>query len=85
MREIEKTFQAKQFVNENHAKIWHIIGTTDIDDNGVSHDVADIDPMIFLDEGILMPQTQPTFKKHPHSGLTATLIYWKVRFMPGKI
>ena len=52
-------------------KLFRVIGTTDIDDHGTKHAIADIDPFIFLDDAIIEGKLSSSFQKHPHTGLTA--------------
>ena len=37
-----------------------MIGTTDIDGNGTSHEVADVDPIVLFDFATINPITTPT-------------------------
>lgn len=47
------------------------IGTTDIDGNGTRHEVADVDPILLLDFVNIDTRAEPSFRPHPHFGLTA--------------
>ena len=48
-----------------------LIGTTDIDGNGTSHDVADVDPIVLFDFVKINTSAESPFRPHPHVGLTA--------------
>jgi redox-sensitive bicupin YhaK (pirin superfamily) len=48
-----------------------LIGTTDIDGNGTSHEVADVDPIVLLDFVDINTGAESPFRPHPHVGLTA--------------
>ena len=48
-----------------------LIGTTDIDGNGTSHEVADVDPIVLFDFVNINTSTELPFRPHPHVGLTA--------------
>ena len=48
-----------------------LIGTTDIDGNGTSHDVADVDPIVLFDFVKIKTSAESPFRPHPHVGLTA--------------
>lgn len=48
-----------------------LIGTTDIDGNGTSHEVADVDPIVLFDFVNVDTSAESPFRPHPHVGLTA--------------
>ena len=48
-----------------------LIGTTDIDGNGTSHEVADVDPIVLFDFVNINTNAELPFRPHPHVGLTA--------------
>ena len=48
-----------------------LIGTTDIDGNGTSHEVADVDPIVLCDFVKINTSDESPFRPHPHVGLTA--------------
>lgn len=48
-----------------------LIGTTDIDGNGTSHEVADVDPIVLFDFVRINTSAESPFRPHPHVGLTA--------------
>ena len=48
-----------------------LIGTTDIDGNGTSHDVAEVDPIVLFDFVKINTSAESPFRPHPHVGLTA--------------
>jgi redox-sensitive bicupin YhaK (pirin superfamily) len=48
-----------------------LIGTTDIDGNGTSHEVADVDPIVLFDFARINTGAESPFRPHPHVGLTA--------------
>ena len=48
-----------------------LIGTTDIDGNGTSHEVADVDPIVLFDFVNINTSAESSFRPHPHVGLTA--------------
>lgn len=48
-----------------------LIGTTDIDGNGTSHSVAEVDPIVLFDFVRIDTGAAPSFRPHPHAGLTA--------------
>ena len=48
-----------------------LIGTTDIDGNGTSHDVADVDPIVLFDFVKINTSAESPSRPHPHVGLTA--------------
>ena len=48
-----------------------LIGTTDIDGNGTSHEIADLDPIILFDFVDIDTSAESPFRPHPHCGLTA--------------
>ena len=48
-----------------------LIGTTDIDGNGTSHEVADVDPIVLFDFVNINTSAELPFRPHPHVGLTA--------------
>jgi len=53
-----------------------LIGTTDIDGNGTSHEIADVDPIVLFDYAKFNSAMESEFRPHPHTGLTA------MSFMP---
>ena len=53
-----------------------LIGTTDIDGNGTSHEIADVDPIVLFDYVEFNSAMESEFRPHPHVGLTA------MSFMP---
>ena len=65
--------RAHQIINAtkmgDHA--LRLIGTTDIDGNGTSHEVADVDPLVLFDFVKIDTSAEPAFRPHPHVGLTA--------------
>ncbi len=48
-----------------------LIGTTDIDGNGTEHAIAHVDPLVLLDFVRIDTAKAPSFRPHPHVGLTA--------------
>ncbi|MCB1743186.1 MAG: hypothetical protein KDK91_22610 [Gammaproteobacteria bacterium] len=48
-----------------------LIGTTDIDGNGTSHEIADVDPIVLFDFVDIDTSAESPFRPHPHVGLTA--------------
>ncbi len=48
-----------------------LIGTTDIDGSGTSHEVADVDPIVLFDFANISTSAESPFRPHPHVGLTA--------------
>ena len=48
-----------------------LIGTTDIDGNGTSHEIADVDPIALFDFVNINTSAESPFRPHPHVGLTA--------------
>ncbi len=48
-----------------------LIGTTDIDGKGTSHEVADVDPIVLFDFVTINTSAESPFRPHPHVGLTA--------------
>ncbi len=48
-----------------------LIGTTDIDGNGTSHEIADVDPIVLFDFVDIDTRAESPFRPHPHVGLTA--------------
>lgn len=72
MRSIKQVTNATPFGAQNEAmRLFRVIGTVDIDGQGTSHPIAEIDPFIFLDDAIIQGELPITFKKHPHTGLIA--------------
>jgi redox-sensitive bicupin YhaK (pirin superfamily) len=72
MRTIKHVADATPFnVNQNNIRLFRAIGSVDIDGQGVQHDIAEIDPFIFLDEAFIEGEVSSSFRKHPHTGLTA--------------
>ena len=65
--------RAHQIINPtkmgDHA--LRLIGTTDIDGNGTSHEVADVDPIVLFDFVDIDTSAESSFRPHPHVGLTA--------------
>jgi redox-sensitive bicupin YhaK (pirin superfamily) len=65
--------RAHQIINAtkigDHA--LRLIGTTDIDGNGTSHEVADVDPIVLFDFVNINTSAESPFRPHPHFGLTA--------------
>jgi redox-sensitive bicupin YhaK (pirin superfamily) len=65
--------RAHQIINPtkmgDHA--LRLIGTTDIDGNGTSHEVADVDPIVLFDFVDIDTSAESPFRPHPHVGLTA--------------
>jgi redox-sensitive bicupin YhaK (pirin superfamily) len=48
-----------------------LIGTTDIDGKGTTHEIADVDPIVLFDFGRINTRDELPFCPHPHLGLTA--------------
>ena len=48
-----------------------MIGTTDIDGKGTTHEIADVDPIVLFDFGRINTRDELPFRPHPHLGLTA--------------
>lgn len=48
-----------------------LIGTTDIDGNGTTHEIADVDPIVLFDFAKFNTRDELLFRPHPHLGLTA--------------
>ena len=65
--------RAHQIINAtkmgDHA--LRLIGTTDIDGNGTSHDIAEVDPLVLFDFAEVSTSAESPFRPHPHDGLTA--------------
>ena len=65
--------RAHQIINAtrmgDHA--LRLIGTTDIDGNGTSHEIADVDPIVLFDFVNINTGAESPFRPHPHVGLTA--------------
>ena len=55
-----------------------LIGTTDIDGNGTSHEVEQVDPIVLFDYVKMNATGESAFRPHPHFGLTA------MSFLPDK-
>ena len=55
-----------------------LIGTTDIDGNGTSHEVEQVDPIVLFDFAEFKASGESAFRPHPHFGLTA------MSFLPRK-
>lgn len=55
-----------------------LIGTTDIDGNGTSHEVEQVDPIVLFDYVKMKATGESAFRPHPHFGLTA------MSFLPDK-
>lgn len=72
LKTIAKKIPAKSFSSNTEAKqSYRIIGTTDINGKGTEHELADVDPFIFLDETWMRGNEAWPFPKHPHAGLIA--------------
>jgi len=56
------------------ATITRLIGTVDIDGNGTSHPLAEVDPFILLDMGKIPKHNMPPFGAHPHRGHSVVTI-----------
>jgi len=48
-----------------------LIGTTDIDGKGTTHEIADVDPIVLFDFIKINTREELSFRPHPHLGLTA--------------
>ena len=48
-----------------------LIGTTDIDGKGTTHEIADVDPIVLFDFIKINTRNELSFRPHPHLGLTA--------------
>jgi len=48
-----------------------LIGTTDIDGKGTTHEIADVDPIVLFDFVKINTRDELAFRPHPHLGLTA--------------
>jgi len=48
-----------------------LIGTTDINGNGTTHEIADVDPIVLFDFATFNTRDESSFRPHPHLGLTA--------------
>ncbi len=48
-----------------------LIGTTDIDGKGTTHEIADVDPIVLFDFVKINTRDELSFRPHPHLGLTA--------------
>jgi redox-sensitive bicupin YhaK (pirin superfamily) len=48
-----------------------LIGTTDIDGKGTTHEIADVDPIVLFDFIKINTRDELPFRPHPHLGLTA--------------
>ena len=55
-----------------------LIGTTDIDGKGTTHEIADVDPIVLFDFAKFNTREELSFRPHPHFGLTA------MSFLPAK-
>ncbi len=72
MRSIAQVVSAKPFADNSEDKqSYRVIGTVDIDGKGTLHDIAHVDPFIFLDETCMKGREAWPFVKHPHAGLVA--------------
>lgn len=72
MRTIAKVIPATAIAaNKPAMKLWRIIGTVDIDGQGTEHALADVNPFLLLDDAAIDGEMSSSFKKHPHTGLTA--------------
>ena len=49
-------------------KVNRLIGTLDIDGNGVEHSLDQVDPFMLLDAGTIPKHNMPPFGAHPHRG-----------------
>ena len=72
MRSVSKVVDTTP-IHMSHAGVTlhRVIGTLDIDGHGTAHPVADVDPFLLLDESRVEGNVSSSFKKHPHTGLTA--------------
>lgn len=72
MRSVSKVVDTTP-IHMSHAGVTlhRVIGTLDIDGHGTAHSVADVDPFLLLDESRVEGNVSSSFKKHPHTGLTA--------------
>jgi len=50
---------------------YRLIGTTDIDGKGTTHEIADVDPIVLFDFANINTSDELLFRPHPHYGLTA--------------
>lgn len=48
--------------------ISRLVGTVDIDGKGTNHPLAQVNPFMLLDQGILTESDKPPFGAHPHRG-----------------
>lgn len=72
MRTITKKVHAKAFTNNTSTKqSFRVIGSLDVDNKGTYHEIAAVDPFIFLDETTMRGDEAWPFPKHPHAGLVA--------------
>ena len=72
MRSVIQTTNATPFgPNNGTMQLFRVIGTVDIDGQGTEHEIAQVDPFLFLDDAIIEGELPTAFKKHPHTGLTA--------------
>lgn len=56
---------------QKNTRVLRVIGSVDIDGQGVEHDIVDIDPFLLLDESLIDGKLSTSFRKHPHTGLVA--------------
>jgi redox-sensitive bicupin YhaK (pirin superfamily) len=65
--------RAHQIINATKMgeQALRLIGTTDIDGNGTSHEIADVDPIVLFDFVNISTSAESPFRPHPHVGLTA--------------
>jgi redox-sensitive bicupin YhaK (pirin superfamily) len=72
MRTIAQIHDATRFsTDKKNMRLFRVIGSTDIDDQGVLHIVNQIDPFMFLDDVMIEGELATSFDRHPHTGLTA--------------
>ena len=62
-------------------KITRLIGTLDIDGNGTSHPIDQVDPFMLLDAGTISKHNMPPFGAHPHRGhsVVSVLLFGSLR------
>lgn len=56
-----------------------LIGTVDIDGKGTLHPLADVNPFMLLDQGILPKHNMPPFGAHPHRGHSVVTLIFRGR------
>ena len=72
MISIKRIVDAQAFPNNSDdRKIYRVIGSVDVNGKGIQHEVADIDPIILLDEAFMLSHRGSPFSAHPHRGLVA--------------